>query len=360
MDEFDTYPLINRELANEIKSLMPTFPRVNDSNKPVSMWTEKDRLRGYPEATAVVIFRTAGCSWYRFSSCSMCGYFNDISPNVSIDQLKKQIDSLAAFIGDIKVLKVFTSGSFLDPMEFPTEARNYFLEKISGKISKLLVESRTEYITRENLSEFKDSGIDTMIAIGLETANDDIMKNIINKGSTFRKYLNAAEVTSSLSMELRTYLLFKPLFLSEKNAIADILESISKVSGITDDVSVNPMNIQRNTLVEKYWKKGMYRPPRLWSIAKILLESRGNGCEVISYPTGGNSIRGAHNDAVDKKLLELIYTSSLEQNFEELEKYYGDTDHGNYGLYLDMEDKMPVQHESATMKNRLVSSDQTI
>ncbi len=339
---------------------MPSTRRQNDPNKPVSMWTEKDRLRGHSEATAVVIFRTSGCSWYNFSSCSMCGYFNDISTNVSIENLKKQIDSLVSFIGDIKVLKVFTSGSFLDAREFPLKAREYFIEQLQGKISKLLVESRTEYITRENLLSFIDSGIDTRVAIGLETANDDIMKNIINKGSSFKKYVNAAELVSRLSLELRTYLLFKPLFLSEKKSINDILESIKLVSSLTDDVSINPMNIQKNTLVEKYWKQGLYRPPRLWSVAKLLLDSRNDQCEVISYPTGGNSRRGAHNDTVDKRLLELIYTSSLSQDFKELEEYYYSSDHGNCDFQIELEDRMPVQHEALAMKNRLISSVQTI
>ena len=352
--------MINRELAKEIKSLMPLTAKQNNPNEPVSMWTEKDRLRGYSEPTAVVIFRTTGCSWYNFSSCSMCGYFNDISPNVSIENLKKQIDSLTSFIGDIKVLKVFTSGSFLDPKEFPIEARDYFIQQLQGKVEKVLVESRTEYITLSNLDSFSKNGIDTRVAIGLETANDDIMKNIINKGSTFKKYVNAAKVVSQLSMELRTYLIFKPLFLSEKKSINDVLESIKLVSTLTDDVSINPMNIQRNTLVEKYWKKGLYRPPRLWSIARLLLESQNDQCEVISYPTGGNSMRGAHNDVPDKKILELIYSSSLSQDFRELQDYYNNMDRGNYDIQIELEDRMPVQHEATSMKNRLISSVQTV
>ena len=71
--------MINREYAKQIKKLMPVRESDRDLNTPVSMWKEMDRLRGYPEPTSVVIFRTKGCSWYNFSSCSMCGYFNDVS-----------------------------------------------------------------------------------------------------------------------------------------------------------------------------------------------------------------------------------------------------------------------------------------
>ncbi len=42
--------MINRELAAEVKSLMPSRERETDRNSPVSMWNEMDRLRGKPGA----------------------------------------------------------------------------------------------------------------------------------------------------------------------------------------------------------------------------------------------------------------------------------------------------------------------
>lgn len=322
--------MINREFATSIKRLMPNEQRQSDLNKPVSMWREKDRLRGFPETTMVVIFKTTGCSWYRFSSCSMCGYFNDVSREVRVENLKNQIDVMADTIEDTRTLKVFTSGSFLDPQEFPLEAREYFFEKIMGRIDKLLVESRTEYITEKNIAYLKDYGIPLRIAIGLESANDEIMKNSINKGSTFSKFVTAAEAVKRMDYELRTYLLFKPPFLSEEASINDMIESIQKAAEYSTDVSVNPMNIQKNTMVEYLWKKGLYRLPRLWSLARILIESRGLGVQVVSYPTGGNKERGIHNDSRDTTLLQMIYESSLNQDFAELESYYNSADKSGY------------------------------
>ncbi len=329
--------MINREFAASIKKLMPEKQRETDLNWPVSLWREKVRIRGYPETTMVVIFKTTGCSWYRFSSCSMCGYFNDVSRNVRTDNLKRQIDAMSEALEDTKVLKVFTSGSFLDPQEFPLEARNYFFETIRGKVEHLLVESRTEYITERNISYLKEYGIPIRIAIGLESANDEIMKNSINKGSTFSKFVSAAEAVGNMGYELRTYLLFKPLFLSEEDSIIDMLDSISKAAPYSTDISVNPMNIQKNTMVEHMWKKGLYRVPRLWSLARILIESSKSGTQVVSYPTGGNKERGIHNDSRDTELLQLIYNSSLEQDFSELEKYYETSDKSAYLEYLSAE-----------------------
>ncbi|MHB1812229.1 MAG: archaeosine biosynthesis radical SAM protein RaSEA [Thermoplasmataceae archaeon] len=352
--------MINREYAKQIKKLMPVRESDRDLNTPVSMWKEMDRLRGYPEPTSVVIFRTKGCSWYNFSSCSMCGYFNDVSSKIQDENLYRQVDYAFKSLGETRILKVFTSGSFLDPLEVPPGVRNYFMDQAKANLDKLLVESRTEYVNERNLSGIKNNGLDIRIAIGLESSNDSIIKESINKGSIFAKFLESARVIKDLNLELRTYLLLKPPFISEKASIEDMIKSVKDVSGISDDVSVNPMNIQKNTMVEKLWKNGLYRPPRLWSIARILLETRNSGTEVISYPTGGNKIRGAHNEEDSMELLNLIFSASLSQDFTELEAFYENADRSHYLRDLDLENNMIFQQDLDRLVERLGSASMTV
>lgn len=348
--------MINRDYAKTIKELMPDRDRNADLDRPVSLWKELDRLRGFSEQTTVVIFRTRGCSWFNFSSCSMCGYFNDVSSKVSSEDLFRQIDFMSRSLGDSKVLKVFTSGSFLDPQEIPVEVRDYFYQTIENKVEKVLVESRTEYMNEKNLTKMRNYGVPTRVAIGLESADDYLMKYSINKGSTFRKFTDCVRVIKDLDLELRTYLLFKPPFISEKSAIEDVLKSIKAVSGFSDDVSVNPMNIQKNTMVEKLWKAGLYRPPRLWSLAEVLLRSRGLGTSVVSYPTGGDKIRGVHNEERDRKLLDLIFEASLSQDFTELEEYYNEGNRDSYNRRVQAESPLLFQSDYERLVGRISSS----
>lgn len=352
--------MINREFARQIKKLMPARVYDRDPDTPVSMWKEMDRLRGYPEPTSVVIFRTKGCSWYNFSSCSMCGYFNDVSSSIKEENLYRQIDYAFRSMGETRILKVFTSGSFLDPLEVPLSVRNYFMDQAKANLDKLLVESRTEYVNAKNLSGLKDYGLDIRIAIGLESSNDTIIKESINKGSTFAKFLESARVIRDLDLELRTYLLLKPPFISEKASVEDMIKSIRDVSGISQDVSINPMNIQKNTMVEKLWKNGLYRPPRLWSIARILLETRNLGTQVISYPTGGNKVRGAHNEEDSMDLLNLIFSASLSQDFTDLEAFYERSDKSGYLSNLALEDSLLFQQDLDRLVERLGSSSMTV
>ncbi len=348
--------MVKRDLSLYIKNLMPENGRNSDPDKPVSMWKELDRLRGYSEKTMVCIFKTTGCAWYNFSACSMCGYFNDISPEIKDENLMKQIDLLYDSLNDASVLKIFTSGSFLDPQEVSPRVRDYFFQRVSGKVDKILVESRTEYIRKDILESIKKYKIPLRIAIGLESADDYIMKYSVNKGSTLKKFMDAATLIKNEGLELRTYLLFKPPFISEKTAIEDILKSIDIVSPYSDDISINPMNIQRNTLVEKLWKKGLYRPPRMYSLAKILLNVDHNKTQVLSYPTGGGKERGVHDEKFDSKLLDLIVTSSLTQNFDDLQKYFNSLDLSEYNYNIELEDRLLFQSDYSLLVKRLSSS----
>ena len=77
------------------------------------------------------------------------------------------------------------------------------------------------------------------------------------------------------------------------------------------EVSVNPVNVQSGTLVEDLWRRGLYRPPWLWSVVEVLLRTHGKG-RVVSYPTGGGRRRGAHNcGKCDGDVLRAIREYSL-------------------------------------------------
>lgn len=94
---------------------------------------------------------------------------------------------------------------------------------------------------------------------------------------------------------------------------------MKKVSGLTDVISINPMNIQRGTMVEGLWKKGQYRTPWLWTVVKLLLASP-TDVRTISSPTGGGKRRGAHNcGKCDRDILDAIEEFSLSGQRKKLE-----------------------------------------
>ena len=83
------------ELVQLCKSLKKDFsPRIKDSKKPVSFWSEKDVIDGKIVDAFVIIFRTKGCSWALKSGCTMCGYFNDsLWENVTDEDILTQFNT---------------------------------------------------------------------------------------------------------------------------------------------------------------------------------------------------------------------------------------------------------------------------
>ena len=119
------------------------------------------------------------------------------------------------------------------------------------------------------------------VAIGLETTNDDIREKSIDKGFTFEDFNRAVRAARNTGTGIKTYLLMKPLFLTEKEAMADMKQSLADLSGVADIVSMNTSSVQRGTDMERFWKQGAYRPPYLWSVAEVLATGS-DGCVVRS------------------------------------------------------------------------------
>jgi radical SAM enzyme (TIGR01210 family) len=294
------------------------IPRNQDPRQPVRCWSEKDVLNGKIVDAYVIILRTQGCSWARASGCSMCGYFNDsmLAP-VSEQDLQDQFSyAMKTYKGE-PLVKLFTSGSFLDPQEIPPVIQRLILTTLADHAVKVSVESRPQYITEQRLSRIQKSMMSTSfeIGIGLETSNEIVREYAINKGFTFDHYKKAVRLLKKHKMLVKTYVLLKPPFLTERDALEDCLRTAQDVAPFTDMISLNPTNVQRHTVVEYLWKRDQYRPPWLWSVVEFLKQSKNfTDVHVKCDPVGGGSARGAHNcGSCDRKILSAIEQFSLTQ-----------------------------------------------
>jgi radical SAM enzyme (TIGR01210 family) len=287
----------------------------------VSCWTEKDVLEGVIVDAFVMILRTQGCNWARESGCSMCGYINDAAGHgVGEKELLHQFEEAMKNYTDERIVKIFTSGSFINEEEIPQAVQHEILGTLANKTDKIIFESRPEFVTEKRLDDL--TGLSKVeMAIGLESASDFILEHAINKGFTVEHYETAARLLNERNIPLKTYLLIKPPFLTEKEAIEDAVSSARFASKYSKTISFNPVNVQRQTIVEKLWKNGEFRPPWLWSVVEVLKNTAALGdVRVMSSPTGGGTKRGAHNcGTCDKEVLRAIEEFSLSQDISILE-----------------------------------------
>ena len=289
---------------------------LDHQEKPLASWTGKERISGEIVDCLTIIFKSGGCSWNR---CLMCGYkferYDKTSPEILRDSIIRQLNWIVSNYktDKFRLIKIFTSGSFLDPVEVPTEAMNEIVSRFSDKI--LIVETRPEYVNDKVLDEISgimkpdDSGKNFYIAMGLETTNDTIREKCIDKGNTFGDFKEAVSKAQKHGTGIKTYLMMKPLFLTEKEAIDDMKKSIKESAPYSDFISMNVCTVQSRTEVEYFWKRGAYRPAYLWSVLDVLVSS---DIHVACDPVGGGKKRGPHNCGIcDHDLVEAINNYSL-------------------------------------------------
>jgi radical SAM enzyme (TIGR01210 family) len=242
----------------------------------------------------------------------MCGYAREGAPSSAEDLISQFQRALQNLSPEVRMIKIYTSGSFLDPREMPLKARDRILDMIQAcDVDRLVVESRPQYITSESSGALL-SRVQTEFAIGLETSNDLIRKHAIDKGFTFQEFVTASHVVHELGGLVKAYLLLKPPLLSEAEAMRDAISSAKEARSYADTLSLNLCNVQRDTLLEQLWKRGGYRPPWLWSAVEVLRKVER---AVICDPVGAGSKRGPHNcGRCDTSVAEAIRRHNLSQD----------------------------------------------
>ncbi|HJX04294.1 MAG TPA: archaeosine biosynthesis radical SAM protein RaSEA [Thermoplasmata archaeon] len=286
-----------------------------DKTSPVSVWREQERIDDKLVDAGVIILRTTGCSHFHEGGCTMCGYNAESMNGISSDDLRKQLDEALGRLGEIGFLKVYTSGSFLDEREIPSDVADEILRRCSNLGVRLLFESRPEYIDSIRLEHLAGLHDDLEIALGLESSNEKILRYSINKGFTVADYEVAADMINDAGIDVRTYVLLKPPFLTESEAVSDAVSTAKFAAPHCRTISINPVNVQKGTIVEKLWRQWAYRPPWLWSVLEVLRACAGLDRRVVCDPSGGGKGRGAHNcGQCDDSVLASIRKYSLGQD----------------------------------------------
>jgi radical SAM enzyme (TIGR01210 family) len=324
---------LNRELREK------SLGRI-DKKSPrelAASWSSEDLLYSGPGRTIFMVLPTPGCAWALSNSggCTMCSYIAD-SPLEAVsaeemleifhENLEKQIKRQE--VDGPTAVKLFVSGSFLNPEEVPAEARQGILKSLADypEIEEVVVESRPEYVTEEVLRDCCETlpGKIFEVAMGLETGDEEIRMNIINKGFSNKEFERAVGIIQKLKSEYqvrsKVYLLVKPILTSEKEAIVDAIQSAeyAEQSGV-DRISFCPSTIHKGTLMEMLWRKSSYQPPWIWSVMEIIRRVRSLAkIPVIMDTAGFGTRRGPYNcKKCNSALKDMIIQSNIHQTIPE-------------------------------------------
>ncbi|HOI40996.1 MAG TPA: archaeosine biosynthesis radical SAM protein RaSEA [Methanobacterium sp.] len=300
-------------------------------------WSGDDLMYSGPGRSIFIVLPTPGCAWALAGSggCSMCSYIADspleeVSSDALVDIFKREFQRQIqkCEITGPTAIKIFVSGSFLNEEEIPVEARRAIFKIINeyDDVEEVVVESRPEYINEEVLKDCCQLIPNKIfeVAMGLESANDDIRLHRINKGFTtedFQKSMNIIKkLKTDFNVRAKVYLLVKPVLTSESEAIEDAVISAEYAEGVgVDRIAYCPSTIHKGTLMEVLWRRGSYQPPWIWSAIEIMRRVRNLvKIPVIMDTAGFGTRRGPFNcKKCNSKLKDAIIKSNIKQTIPE-------------------------------------------
>ncbi|MFB6254427.1 MAG: archaeosine biosynthesis radical SAM protein RaSEA [Halobacteriaceae archaeon] len=272
-----------------------------DPTEPTRVWIDEDNTPGGIYQSLTIILNTGGCRWARAGGCTMCGYVAESVEDgkVSHENIMSQIDKALEHETEnadaaSPLIKIYTSGSFFDEREISPQTRQAIAETFRDR-ERIVIESLPDFVDPDKITDFTSAGITIDIAIGLETASDRIRHDCVNKYFDFEDFVDAAKTANEAGAGIKAYLLMKPPFLSESEAVKDMKQSVRQCAPYAHTVSINPCNVQRHTMVDELYFNDGYRPPWLWSVCDVLADTEDVDALVISDPVGHGSDRGPHN-----------------------------------------------------------------
>jgi len=307
-----------------------------DPEEPTRVWLDEDNTPDGVYDSLTIILNTGGCRWARAGGCTMCGYVAEsveggsVSHEALMTQVEKCLDHEDEHAEEpAGQVKIYTSGSFLDEREVSAETRQAIAETFADR-DRIVVESLPDFVDEEKITDFTEHGIETDVAVGLETATDRVRHDCVNKYFDFSEFERAAADAADAGAGVKAYLLLKPAFLSESEAIEDMKRSIARCAAVEGchTVSMNPTNVQKYTMVEQLYFDDGYRPPWLWSVADVLESTVDEDVIVVSDPVGHGSDRGPHNcGECDDRVQRAIKDFNLRQDSSVFEQVSCECEH---------------------------------
>jgi archaeosine synthase alpha-subunit len=204
----------------------------------------------------VLIINSGKCDWGR---CLFCGWGKCDNRQKSLRELKDFLDTRLKRHKGVTWLKLFNSGSFLDGKQIHPAFRSYVIRKCEQLgIKNLVIESLPKFVTLENLVSMKSSKVKVHIAIGLEVADDKVLKKlgkgIMNKES----YIKASGILHENKFYLRTYLIANPPFV--KNVRKSLADSVKFARKYSDTIAICNLYPHSNSGLFNFWTNGKWKP----------------------------------------------------------------------------------------------------
>ncbi len=218
------------------------------------------------QASILTVFLTnKECPW----RCLMCDLWrHTLEETVPVGAIPEQLDrALAADQVEhprrAQWLKLYNAGSFFDSQAIPAADWPKLALKAQS-FERLVVECHPKLIRDDRILPFHrllGSGTRLELALGLETAHPEVLERL-NKGIDRETFQRSAHWIRHHDMDLRVFVLVKPPFLNESEALEWACRSID----FAFDCGANTISLiptrSGNGALESLATRGEFAPPR--------------------------------------------------------------------------------------------------
>lgn len=280
-----------QRITRDVKYLRNVKKGKHTNWEDAAEWHMKySNLNGESVLALTITLSPTGCEWARKGGCTMCGEFEGSEKRENlINNPEFHIAQFASAIGKSEIwktayeerkpvswLRINQEGNFTNTQEVNKKAQEKILRlamRIKG-IKRITIESRPQYLepqTLEFLSElFDGSGVELEIGMGIEAKNEVVRNVCINKQGSNELFINTVKMLQSYSILPLAYILLKPPFLTEQEAIDEAVSAAHFAAEIGfSRISFEPMSIHPYSLVDALAQINDYKLPWLWSVVEV-------------------------------------------------------------------------------------------
>ena len=238
-----------------------------DARRPHAFLVEPEcNARGEIVDVATLFLTNRECPF----RCLMCDLWkNTLIESVSPGDIPEQIRWALAQLPPAREIKLYNSGNFFDRKAIPPADHEPIAELVRG-FETVIVENHPN-LCDETCRRFRDriAPAQLEIALGLETCHPELLATL-NKRMTLEDFDRAAGVLNAARIRTRAFLLLKPPFVEESEAVDWTLKSIDYAFDRGVDCCAVIPTRAGNGIMDQLLRDGRFSPPNGRSLERVL------------------------------------------------------------------------------------------
>ncbi len=237
-----------------------------DPTRPYAYFVEEEySASGEIVSVATILLTNRECPW----RCLMCDLWkNTLSETVPVGAIPAQIEFALQQLPPTSQVKLYNSGSFFDRRAIPLEDHPQVAQRVRN-FERIIVECHPALVG-EDCFQFNNLVEGSLeVAMGLETAHPQVLEKL-NKRMTLEQFATASERLRSHDIALRVFILLKPPFMQEDDALEWACKSLDFAFDCGATAATLIPTRAGNGAIDQLAQDGYFSQPKLSTLEAAL------------------------------------------------------------------------------------------